>query len=251
MLQGAVVVQGFLPSHPLFHLQLAQVRLQDGKMAEQKAESACFFASSYSASESIDVASGPGLSFSQTTDTNWQHVSCFTNQTSSLDLETHLDFLSRVRIGKKDKWEMQLGSNVDLYSRSLSWIERKHLALGNLSRNPYCNWKVFNVLSHLGTWFQLIIHIIIMRHQYRCSEHIQHIYGAIKRVCCCHNWVVTEASSRPVASVNHQLYKPTVPWSTAPVIHMFLMKPQLHNSRLICCLTEKIMDWTVFVCCSN
>lgn len=79
---------------------------------------------------------------------------------------------------KKDKWEMQLGSNVDLYSRSLSWIERKHLALGNLSRNPYCSWKIFNLLSHLGTWFQLIVHIVIMRHQYRRSEHTQCIYGA-------------------------------------------------------------------------
>lgn len=32
-----------------------------------------------------------GLSFSHTTDTNWQHVSWFTNQTSSFDLKTNLD----------------------------------------------------------------------------------------------------------------------------------------------------------------
>lgn len=31
---------------------------------------------------------------------------------------------------KKDKWEMQLGSKVDLYSRSLSWIERNTLGFG-------------------------------------------------------------------------------------------------------------------------
>lgn len=76
-------------------------RLQGGKMAEQKAESACFFSLSSSANESIDVASGPRPSFSQTTDTNRQHVSWFTNQTSSLDWEAHLDSLSRICVGKR------------------------------------------------------------------------------------------------------------------------------------------------------
>lgn len=66
-------------------------RLQNGKMAGQKAESACFFSLSSLANKSIDVASGPRPSFSQTTDTNWQHVSWFTNQTSCLDSETQQD----------------------------------------------------------------------------------------------------------------------------------------------------------------
>lgn len=87
-------------------------RLQDGKMAEQKAESACFFSSSSSANESIDVTSGLRPSFSQTTDTNWQHVSWFTNQTSSLFLETHLDSLSRVCMGKRQMRDLQLWSNI-------------------------------------------------------------------------------------------------------------------------------------------
>lgn len=73
MLLGAVVVQGFLHNRPLVRLQLAEVRLdllQDGNIAEQKAESACFFSTSVSSKEGIDVASGPRLSSSQTTDTN-------------------------------------------------------------------------------------------------------------------------------------------------------------------------------------
>lgn len=79
--------------------------LLDGNMARTKQPSRHVFSSSSSstAGESIDVASGPGVSFSQTTDTNWQHVSRFTDQTSSRYLETHLNSLSGVSIEEKKR----------------------------------------------------------------------------------------------------------------------------------------------------
>lgn len=66
--------------------------VQDGKMAAQNPRIGMFllFISSSLARESIDVASGLGLSFSQTTDTNWQHVPWFSNQASSPFWEKHL-----------------------------------------------------------------------------------------------------------------------------------------------------------------
>lgn len=73
VLQGAAEVQGFFPSCPTVSAPAggALTGLQyHGKMAGQKAESACFSVLSFSAKEGIDVAPGPRSGYSQTTNTN-------------------------------------------------------------------------------------------------------------------------------------------------------------------------------------
>lgn len=121
------------PARPLFHLQLAEVRLDGRGMERWQNKKPIRHDSSphpSSASESIDVASGPRPSLSQTTDTNWQHVSWFRNQTSSLSLETHLNPLSRVCIGKRQmrdsavtKYCLSLSLNFTEYKDVFLWIE--------------------------------------------------------------------------------------------------------------------------------
>lgn len=114
-------------------------RLQDGKMAGQTAESACFFSSSSSANESIDVASGPRPSFNQTTDTNWQHVSWFTVQTGSLDSENHSDFSQQGLYWKKRHIK-------DCFLQEFT--EYKDVSFG--TKRSIFAWSGFNVWSQWG-----------------------------------------------------------------------------------------------------
>lgn len=120
-------------------------RLQDGKMAEQKAESACFSSLSSTANEGIDVASGTRPSFSQTTDTNWQHVSWFTNQTSTLDLETH----EGICVGKRRMRDAAVIKYPlwTLRCLSLDWIK---LTPFWASWKSHCYWSGFSVWSKSG-----------------------------------------------------------------------------------------------------
>lgn len=219
-------------------------RLQDGKMAEQKAESAWFFSLPSSANESIDVESGPRPSFSQTTDTNWQHVSWFRNQTSSLDLETHLDSFSRVCIGKRHMRDSAviwccvfhcISVNIKM---SFFALNEAHPNLSDLSKCPQCNWSRFNVWSQLGNIrIQLDIQFIIKRRGYWDTEHILCIHRMNKQL-----WVHSAVKAgwwvKPLLGWLPLVVKPTsIPWTIAP--HVLYEALVIQQQSLCILLVEK------------
>lgn len=79
------------PGFPLFHLQLAAGRRGGCRTERWQNKKPHWQVSPPRPSWALTYASGPRLFFSQTTDTNWQHVSRFTKQTRSPNFGTRSD----------------------------------------------------------------------------------------------------------------------------------------------------------------